>query len=118
MKKINILKENRDFERIIHTAHYQKNKFYIIYKEESKDRIYHFGISVSKKIGNAVTRNKIKRQIKNILDEKTYQNNMNCIIIVRKEILNCSFKEMRDNLFSLLEKEKIIKGEKNEKKAM
>lgn len=118
MKKINILKENKDFERIIHTARYQKNNSYVIYKENSQDPIYHFGISVSKKIGNAVTRNKIKRQIKNILDEKNYQNNMNCIIIVRKGILNRSFNEKREDLFSLLSKGQIIKGEKNEKKDM
>lgn len=112
MKKINILKENRDFERMIHHCHYRKNNSYVIYKEKTEDSIYHFGISVSKKIGNAVTRNKIKRQIKNILEEKIYQNNFNCIIIVRKDILKRSFKEMREDLFSLLEKEQIIKGDK------
>lgn len=116
MKKINILKENKDFARIIHTARYFKNNSYIIYKENTENPIYHFGISVSKKIGNAVTRNKIKRQIKNILDEKSYPNYMNCIIIVRKDILKRSFWEMREDLFSLLEKGQIVKGEKNETK--
>lgn len=118
MKKINILKENKDFERIIHTCKYKKNFLYVVYVEKIKESIYHFGISVPKKIGNAVVRNKIKRQIKNILDEKTYQNNFNCIIIVRKEILNYSFENRRKILFSLLEKEQIIKGEKNEEKNM
>lgn len=118
MKKINILKENKDFDRIIHTCRYKKNNLYVIYIERTNESIYHFGISIPKKIGKAVVRNKIKRQIKNILDEKTYQNNFNCIIIVRKEILNHSFENIHKNLFSLLEKEQIIKGEKNEEKNM
>lgn len=116
MKKINILKESREFTRIIKSYKAFKYKDYIIYVEKNMGEIYKFGFSVGKKIGNAVTRNKIKRQLKNILDKNTYQNGFNCIIIVKKGILEKSFEEMEKDLKSALEKLHIIKGERNEKK--
>lgn len=116
MKKINIVKKNEDFSRIIHNCRYIKNDLFVIYIEKNiNQKEYHFGISVSKKIGNAVTRNKIKRQIKDIIDKFYYQNVFNCIIIVKKNVIFSNYNEMKEKLFSLLLKENIIKGEKNEK---
>lgn len=116
MKKINIIKKNEDFSRIIHNCKYIKNDLFIIYIERNENfNNYHFGISVSKKVGNAVVRNKLKRQIKDIIDKFNYQNNFNCIIIVKKKIIFSNYQEMKIKLYSLLAKEKLIKGEKNEK---
>lgn len=106
-----ILKENEDFNRIISTIKPNIYKDYIIYIEKINDDSYHFGFSVGKKIGNAVTRNKIKRQLKNIINKKNYQNNFNCIIMVKKRILNKSFKEMEEELNYILEKLQLSKGE-------
>lgn len=117
MKKINILKSNEDFNRIIEEYKPYKHKDYIIYVEKTNEPTYRFGISVSKKIINAVGRNKIKRQIKNIIDKKTYQNGFNCIIIVRRGILEKSFEQREQNLYECFFHLKIIKGEKDEKKS-
>lgn len=117
MKKINIIKSNRDFNRIISNNKSYKYKDFIIYVEKNNDLTYHFGFSVSKKICNAVGRNKIKRQIKNILDKNIYQNGFNCIIIVRRGILNKKFNEIEIELNECLSRLNIIKGEKNEKKS-
>ena len=116
MKKINILKESRDFDRIIKTSKPYKYKDYIIYIEKNTNDVYHFGISVGKKIGNAVNRNKVKRQLKSIIDEKDYQNNFNCIIIVGKGINEKNFEERKNNLLFALKNLNIIKENINEKK--
>lgn len=115
MKKINIVRTSRDFDRIIHNNKPYKYKDFIIYIEKTNESIYRFGITVSKKIINAVGRNKIKRQIKDIIDKKTYQNGFNCIIIVRRGILEKNYSEINNELLECLSKINIIKGDKNEK---
>lgn len=114
MKKINIIKESRDFDRIIHNNKPYKFKDYIIYVERNTNNVYKFGLSVGKKIGNAVNRNKVKRQLKYIIDQKDYQNNFNCIIIVGRGIKERTFEERKDNLLKALENLKLIKEKKYE----
>lgn len=116
MKKINILKNSRDFDRIIKNNKPYKYKDYIIYIEIEKSNIYHFGLSVGKKIGNAVTRNKVKRQLKSIIDKKDYQNGFNCIIIVGRGINEKTFIEREENLLFALDNLKLIKEKHDEEK--
>ena len=111
MKKINIVKKNLDFSRIIQNQRKYKFENYIIYIERTNDQVHRFGISVSKKIGNAVVRNKLKRQIKSIIDTKDYQNSFNCIIILRKGILTKSFNKISEDLYSAFKTLYILKEE-------
>lgn len=116
MKKINIIQKSSDFEHIIKNNRSFKYKYYIIYLEKNNTLTpYKFGLSVSKKVTNAVGRNKIKRRLKDIIDKNNYQNNFNCIIIVKKEILSKSYQEMSIDLNEAFKKLNILKGEKNEK---
>lgn len=118
MKKINIVKENRDFSRIINKGKRYWNDTFSIYYSENDKETYRFGISVSKKIGNAVTRNKIKRQIRNIVDKykNIYPKNQDYIIIVRKNYINLTFNEVSDKYIELMRKITHIKEKKDEEK--
>ena len=105
MKKINIVKENRIFNNIVETGQQKKNKNLVLYyKVNQNNKNYRFGISVGKKIGNAVIRNKLKRKIRSIIDnnKKYYENNKDYIIIVRKNCLNCSFEEINNSFLNLI----------------
>ena len=115
MKKINVLKNNYDFTRIIKENKAFKYKYFVIYLEKCDQQYYKFGISVGKKIGNAVIRNKYKRRIREIISQKDYQNNFNCIIILSKDVLNKSFKEINEDLLNAFSKLNIIKEKKDEK---
>lgn len=116
MKKINILKNSRDFDRIIKNNTSYKYKDYIFYLEKNTKDVFKFGLSVGKKIGNAVRRNRVKRQLKAIISEKDYQNNFNCIIIVGKGINEKSFTEIKENLLIAFNNLNIIKEKHDEEK--
>ena len=109
MKKINIVKESKDFERIIKNNKSFRTKYFFIYKQSHEENTYHFGLSVGKKIGNAVRRNKVKRQIREIISKNDYQKNFDCIIIVRREINEADFLKIKEDLNFALKKLKLIK---------
>lgn len=115
VKKQNIVKKSQDFNRIIKKRQGKVSKYFIINTEENNDNIPKFGITFTKHIGNAVTRNKLKRRIKSVIDnnKEAYQPNKNYIIIAKKEILELPFQEISKELIYLLNK---IKGENNAKK--
>ena len=109
-----MVKKNEDFNRIINSCRAYKYKDYVFYLERTEEQIYHFGFSVGKKIGKAVVRNKIKRQLKHIVSKKDYQKGFNCIIIVNNNILNKSFHEMEIDLHLILERLNLTKEKRDE----
>ena len=110
MKKDFIVKKKYEFNNIIETGKCAKNDLYVIFYRKNNIDKYRFGISVGKKIGNAVTRNKYKRRIRNIIDnnKKYYQNNMDYIIILRKSSTDYSFEQLEDKFVSIITKIKEI----------
>ena len=106
MKKKEVVKNNREFDAIIKTGKYQKNNEFIIYYIENNNEYNRFGISVGKKIGNAVTRNYYKRIVRNICDKNKnlYSKRKDYIIIVRKGVTLLDFNEINQSFVSLIEK--------------
>jgi len=109
MKKIKIVKKNTDFSDIIKTGKKYSNKYYRIYIKENNLNHERYGIAIATKLGHAVERNKVKRQIKNIIDNNQ-DKIIKCdyIIMPRIEIKLESFKIKEKELIYLLKK---IKGE-------
>ena len=103
MRKLYIVKSTRDFEKIIKTGKLTKNKYFILYSLPNNLPYARYGISVGKKIGNAVHRNKYKRIIRQIIDncKKSYIKNRDYIIILRGSAKDCNYQEL-DNSFSTL----------------
>ncbi len=111
MDKFHTVKKNFEFSNIIHNGKFVKNENYVIYYKDNNLDHYRFGISVSKKLGNAVQRNKYKRQVRSIIDKykKYYQNGMDYIIIIRNgrdefDKKDTSFKYLLDKLHQKKEK--------------
>lgn len=106
MKKINIIKDSNQINNVLNKKNCIKNKYFYIYKDINEEKNYRFAICVSKKIGNAVRRNKIKRQLKDIIDKSNliFKTNTDYVIIVSKEINNIKFSDMKESLINLLSK--------------
>ena len=106
MKKINVVKSNEEFNLVMNKGKCLKNKYFVLYSIDNKLDKYRFGISVGKKVTNAVGRNKLKRQVRNILDyhKNLYSNNKDYIIIVRKSSLGEKYEILEENLVKILKK--------------
>ncbi len=108
MKKFEIVKEHYEFDNIINKGKSIGNKVFSMYFLKHDEEYPKFGIAVGKKIGNAVTRNKYKRIIRNIIDNNKllFKKDYDYIIIIKRKCLDLSFKELNDNLSELV-KEKL-----------
>ena len=104
MNKDKIIKKSQEFTKIISEKKVVKNKYFSIYYQKSDSNLY--GITVPKKIGKAHIRNKIKRQIKNIImtNEIDIQNNFNYVIIVKEAILELNYHSILQELLNLFKK--------------
>ena len=104
MKKLYIVKHKYDFDRIIKHGKKKKNDICIIYSENSNLKYARYGISVGKKLGNAVYRNKKKRQLRSIIDnlEKDYVKTKDYIIILREKGKQLDYQELNKKLKSLI----------------
>ena len=117
LKKEYRVKSEKDFQKVFHKGVSTANRQLVLYVYPKPGQVhYRVGFSVGKKIGNAVKRNKVKRQLKSIISKKDYQNNFNCIIIVGKGINERSFIEMKQNLLIAFNNLNILKENSNEKK--
>lgn len=116
MKKKDIVKSNRDFESIILNGKKVKNNIFIMYYQQNIEQKTKFGISVGKKIGNAVYRNRYKRKIRAIIDnnKKDCLNGYDYIIILRRSGQNAKYEELNNAFVSLIKY--IRKDKTNEEK--
>ena len=106
MKKYEIVKEHKEFDNIIQTGSCLKSKFVYIYNKDNKLSISRFGIAVGKKVGNAVTRNLMKRRYRMILhnNKNMFQKGKDYIIIVKRSAVDASYKTINEDIVRLLEK--------------
>ena len=98
-KRSEFIKSNK-FSKKIYTPNF------IIQKIETNktDKIPYFGFTITKKIGSAIVRNKIKRRLKAIIKEllkckdKYFDLSFNYVLICKKEIVKLSYNDLKNEL--------------------
>ncbi len=103
-KRSEFIRSNK-FSKKIYTPNF------IIQKLESieNDNIPNFGFTITKKIGSAIVRNKIKRRLKSIIREllkyrhKYFDLSFNYVLICKKEIVKVSYDDLENELMDKFE---------------
>lgn len=107
------LKKRKDFKRIYIRGKSYSNRELVIYLLNNPYvEDCRIGISVSKKIGKAVIRNKIKRLIKEVLHNQLkkfrIKKNVDIIIIARKPTLTMKYLDFERSITDLLKKSNLL----------
>ena len=110
MKKKYRVKKEREFQKVFQEGVSFANRKFVVYRlEPSGQKHFRVGISVGKKVGNAVMRNYVKRQIRAVLQEfKTELPPIDFIVIARPATKDLPHAEMRSNVLHVLKLAKIL----------
>ena len=116
MKKQYRVKKSKEIELILKEKNFKSNPFMTIYKKKTETGHFRYAISVGKKIGNAVERNRCKRLITAVIDNLNInlESSYDSFIIARPKIKELSYSELYKQIEYLFKKHKLLKGEKDE----
>lgn len=107
------LRNREDFSRIYRGGKSFANSQFVVYWSKQKDADpFRMGVSASKKIGNAVVRNRMRRMVKEIVrhQEDRIVPRTDFIIIVRKPATTMKLNEMEKSIIHVLKKAGLLKN--------
>ncbi|MGF2618429.1 ribonuclease P protein component [Rossellomorea vietnamensis] len=111
MRKEQRVKKNSEFQEVFKKGTSFANRQFVVYKLKKEDQqLFRIGLSVSKKIGNAVVRNQVKRYIRQVFLElkDDVKNQYDYVIIARKPAADMEFHEIKKSLMHVLKKCKAL----------
>lgn len=110
MTKVNTLKNSRQFRNVYDSGNSFSTKFLVIFYKLNGYSYNRVGISTTKKLGNSVIRNRVKRLIK-----ENYRLNCNkmktgydLIFLARVRAKEADYKDIEKSMYYLLKKVKLI----------
>lgn len=110
MKFSGSLKLNHIFRRLYATAGHG-NGLLVLYARKNKTNTNRVGITVSKKLGHAVVRNRIRRRLREVyrINEDKFLPGWDIVVVARTRALYCSFAQLTGAYLSLAGKAGILK---------
>lgn len=115
MKKKYRIKRNSEFQQVFRKGKSFANRQLVIYYlEKPGQKHFRIGLSVGTKIGNAVTRNRIKRYLRESFHslKDHIEPAFDIIIIARQPTKDMNYHEIRKSLIHLLSRKKLFKNKK------
>lgn len=115
LKKVNRLKKRYQFSYVYRSGTKYSGKCLSLYTASSNTKNIKVGLCVTKKIGHAVKRNKVRRRLREIV--KKYLPNLNqkfnIVVVAKDNILDFEFSTIESDFVNLLKKADLFDGEKD-----
>ena len=108
--KLKSLSKNEDFKFILNGKKISNRYSTIFYRrlENKSNRYFNISFITKKKIGTAVIRNKIKRRLRNIMNEAvkkvTIKFNFSYLVICKASVLHSDYTNIKETLFQEFKK--------------
>lgn len=120
LKPVQRLRKNADFLATRDTGKTYRCPYFILFTrirpEDSADILCtRIGISASRKVGNAVVRNKAKRRFKEIhrLHQHTMRSDVDILLSIRRGCKTASYEEMEQRFLHALKFTRILRQKPN-----
>ena len=110
MKVVNRIKSSEEFVTTVKKGKTLKNSSFVVHYLKNELNTCRIGLSISKKVGNAVVRVRAKRQVRAMCDSLVnYANHtFDIVIIIRQDFLNQNFSDNKNALRKILSEIGIV----------
>ena len=104
------LKLNHIFRRL-YSSKGTANSYFVLYARRNRTGMNRVGITVSKKLGGAVVRNRVRRRLREVyrLNEALFQPGWDIVVVARSRCIDASFDKLTRAYLSLAEKAGILR---------
>lgn len=112
MDKVYRLRNNMEFKKVYSGGKNYWNRNLVLYVRKNNMEHSRVGYSITKKIGNSVVRNKVRRRMKEIyrLEFNNIKAGYDIIIIPKKNIVDISYRDLESAMLHILKLSKVYKG--------
>ena len=109
MKFSSALKLNHIFRRLYGTNG-QANGYLVLYARRNRTQCNRVGITVGKKLGGAVVRNRVRRRLREVyrLNEAAFSPGWDIVVVARSRCIKADFAKLTNAYLSLAEKAGIL----------
>lgn len=111
MKKQYRIKKEKEFQHVFFQGKSMANRQLVVYVYDKPEQAhFRVGLSVGKKIGNAVKRNQVKRYLRQALHELEDSIRQDCdfLVIARVDIQDKPFEQVKSSLVHVMKRANII----------
>jgi ribonuclease P protein component len=105
LQKEHRLTDKRDFQRVFHHGQSFANRYLVLYYLKNRNSgPFRVGFSVSKKVGKAIVRNRVKRLLREAfrLEKERVKDAADLVVIARPSAAELDFDTIRQNVLHLL----------------
>ena len=112
MKFSSALKLNHIFRRLYATPA-QANSYLVLYARRNRTAQNRVGVTVGKKLGHAVIRNRVRRRLREVyrLNEAKFAPGWDIVVVARSRCIKADFQKLTQAYLSLAEKAGILLSE-------
>jgi ribonuclease P protein component len=92
------LTDSREFERVYHQGTAYRGKLFSVHAFPNEHGTPRLGLSVSRKVGNAVTRNAVRRRLREVFHSciSGVSRNLDIVVSARAAAAEATFEELRE----------------------
>ena len=101
MKFSSSLKLNHIFRRLYHTSG-QADSYLVLYARKNRSEFNRVGITVSKKLGHAVVRNRVRRRLREIyrLNAHKFKPGYDIVIVARSRSVGAEYQKLESGVLN------------------